>query len=434
MVYPFDRSVPMNASACTPGCERVVPVYLSLKRLRERAEDDQQAADPNDSDAFDEFPPAVRVRWDVAEMGDAPFLVPKSNAGTASAVAARPADPWVCRHRVLHFERVVCSSTQPAHSDTPSPPRSRRRVPCGDAFLVTGVKRFRDGVVVECADTMSDGQEEPDRVGRDSQVEQNAPARDKVYTREVYVMTTATPLRAEGTHCALLADDGGSAGTADDEFSFDGLVIDEAASARVPAAVRTVGERVHTELLGVPKADVVRGMAGEGEEEGATITLRAAKRARTEVGNADDGSSTSSAWGVVVDESELPLSTWLNDVMPLLALSDEAARAEAQADLYCYPDHRRDDEYDSNAEDFSANEYPDDDDDDDGLGADARCRVFRFRRSSVRSTEDEEDETDDACADNRVYGTDVGAYGFFHEEGYREKALGRGWDSEGDEW
>lgn len=119
---------------------------------------------------------------------------------------------------------------------------------------------------------------------------------------------------------------------------------------------------------------------------------------------------SASRWGAV--EADVAGATWA-----MLQAHDEALCVEnadeVAADLYCYPDHRKDDEYDSNAEDFSGNDYPDDADD-----ADAT----------------EHDGSDSSTGRQRChgYGRSYEGYGMFCEEGYSERSLSSGWGS-GDE-
>ncbi|RNF03595.1 hypothetical protein TraAM80_05755 [Trypanosoma rangeli] len=75
--------------------------------------------------------------------------------------------------------------------------------------------------------------------------------------------------------------------------------------------------------------------------------------------------------------------------------------------LYIYPDHRRDDEYDSNAADFSANEYPEE----------------PSTSSDTTGRTDLEDEEDTMRRRNVRYGN------AWYDEGYMEASLSSGWSS-----
>jgi hypothetical protein len=127
-----------------------------------------------------------------------------------------------------------------------------------------------------------------------------------------------------------------------------------------------------------------------------------------------DAPVCTSRWGPV--EEDVTGTTW-----EMLLTYDEVlcleGSGEAAADLYCYPDHRKDDEYDSNAEDFSGNDYPDDADDGVGDGA---------------SVHDSSEVEGASAASRSRHGHGYSAYGVFYEEGYSERSLSDGWGSEDD--
>ncbi|CAD2217855.1 hypothetical protein ADEAN_000534100 [Angomonas deanei] len=75
-------------------------------------------------------------------------------------------------------------------------------------------------------------------------------------------------------------------------------------------------------------------------------------------------------------------------------------------DNYVYYDHRKDDEYDSNAEDLSLNDYPDDED------------------------RDDHSQMSDLYAMDEGVSRRGGHYGFYNESDYTDGALSEGWQSD----
>ncbi|KPA76853.1 hypothetical protein ABB37_07651 [Leptomonas pyrrhocoris] len=126
---------------------------------------------------------------------------------------------------------------------------------------------------------------------------------------------------------------------------------------------------------------------------------------------AEEVAPSISCWGPV--EEDVAGTTWemLQAYEELLCVE---SGGEGAADLYCYPDHRKDDEYDSNAEDFSGNDYPNDADE-----------------GSERSSSGGEGEGSESSTWRRGRrGHGCAAYGMFCEEGYRERSLSSGWSSD----
>ncbi|KPI86869.1 hypothetical protein ABL78_4059 [Leptomonas seymouri] len=119
-----------------------------------------------------------------------------------------------------------------------------------------------------------------------------------------------------------------------------------------------------------------------------------------------------SRWGPV--EEDVTGATWKMLLGYDELLCVESA-GEAATDLYCYPDHRKDDEYDSNAEDCSRNDYPNDVDE----GSESR---------SGENGEGSESSTGRRLR-HRHGNT---AYGMFCEEGYSEYSLSSGWSDDDD--
>ncbi|RNF06398.1 uncharacterized protein Tco025E_07582 [Trypanosoma conorhini] len=109
-------------------------------------------------------------------------------------------------------------------------------------------------------------------------------------------------------------------------------------------------------------------------------------------------------------EEALSLFDTLRDHGQDCLLLEEDAGCEPE--LYIYPDHRRDDEYDSNAADFSANEYPEEL----STGSDTTGRT------------DSEERNGTARRRHGRYGS------VWYDEGYTEASLSSGWNSSGDDY
>ncbi|KAK7197275.1 hypothetical protein NESM_000674000 [Novymonas esmeraldas] len=124
--------------------------------------------------------------------------------------------------------------------------------------------------------------------------------------------------------------------------------------------------------------------------------------------------SPSSCWGVVRADEDGSVGQLLREYDEALYMEGDG---EAAADLYCYPDHRKDDEYDSNAEDFSGNDYPNDADD-----------------RSAESTGVADAVSSDSSTGRRRRGAALrrNTYGIFCEDGYSERSLSSGWGSDDD--
>lgn len=380
-----------------PEAPRVgsTPVYLRWTRVRRRDREDA-------NDGTDAFPPLMKLRWDDASMDEAPFPMDTDSASsTPSTAAGREA------HRREHaalFRRVEGVVQREGGA-----PALSRAVGPGDAversIHVCGVKRLRDGVVIECAEPLTAGR---DIGGGARSLEVHGEEEE-----EIYVMTQGWRRGAKGRARGAAFTD-----PIEDEFRFDDLSVGDGPSTHLLPVIQTHDRAVPTPLHEDSEED-------EAEEEDSavpTFHLRPAKRARLEL---PDTPSSCGGWGEITEATEVPLADWLREVMPLLPLTDDAARAEAQADLYCYPDHCHDDEYDSNAEDFPGNDYRDDDEDAEEEPLD---RDSDDGYSSAVHTQSDADDGD--LRPLSVHEGFGGAYGMFHEEGYSEKPLGDGWQSE----
>lgn len=139
--------------------------------------------------------------------------------------------------------------------------------------------------------------------------------------------------------------------------------------------------------------------------------------AHSENHNNASATARDSRWGPVEADATGTVLAMLQAYDEELCLEDDGA---AMADLYCYPDHRKDDEYDSNAEDFSGNDYPSDVDEDIMHGG------------SGGDDDDDDDATDSSTGRRGRRGRGNAAYGMFCEEGYDERSLSSGWGSADD--
>lgn len=153
------------------------------------------------------------------------------------------------------------------------------------------------------------------------------------------------------------------------------------------------------------------------EDEDLPCYFLAPRRRTCSVGDhssadADSVLVSPSRWGAVETDADGRMWRLLQEYDELLCVE---AIGDATADLYCYPDHRKDDEFDSNAEDFSGNDYPDD--------ADGRSG------ESAERAEDEASDSSTGRRGGRVVSRST--YGMFCEEGYTERSLSSGWSSDG---
>ncbi|CAG9580566.1 conserved hypothetical protein [Leishmania major strain Friedlin] len=183
------------------------------------------------------------------------------------------------------------------------------------------------------------------------------------------------------------------------------------------AMVEAFGEFAITkdDLIGRTRSSLKRGRVEEDED--LPCYFLAPRRRSCSVGghnsaDADSVLASPSRWGAVETDADGAMWRLLQEYDELLCVE---AIGDATEDLYCYPDHRKDDEFDSNAEDFSGNDYPDD--------ADER---------SGESAERAEEEASGFSTERR--GGRVAShstYGMFCEEGYSERSLSSVWNSDG---
>nr|CAJ2479563.1 unnamed protein product [Leishmania braziliensis] len=193
------------------------------------------------------------------------------------------------------------------------------------------------------------------------------------------------------------------------------FVLDSRATER-DAMMEAFGEFaiMEDDLTGCSQSSLKHGR-GEEDEDLPCYFLRPLRRTSS-VGDhstaAEDSVLASpSPWGAVKADEDGTMRRFLQEYDEMLCME---ATGDATADLYCYPDHRKDDEYDSNAEDFSGNDYPDE--------ADGRSG------ESTRRTDEE--ASNSSTRRQRVYVTSRNTYGISCEEEYSERSLSSGWGSD----
>ncbi|KAG5494978.1 hypothetical protein JKF63_02030 [Porcisia hertigi] len=200
-----------------------------------------------------------------------------------------------------------------------------------------------------------------------------------------------------------------------DPAAVDLFVLDSRATER-DAMIEAFGDFAITEddLTGCTASSLKRGR--DDEDGDLPCYFLAPVRRTSGVGDriinaADSALGPPSRWGVVEADGDGTMWRLLQEYDESLCVE---VTGDATADLYCYPDHRKDDEYDSNAEDFSGNDYPDDADDGSGESP---------RRSDAEAS-------DFVTRHHGRHAVPHNTYGIFCEEGYSERSLSTGWRSD----
>lgn len=410
--------MPENAPIAIAACPVPLAVYLRVKRPR-RADDEADGGAPFDP------PPLVRLRWEASEMGEMPLLL-------ASSLPSEVPDPAKIGDDTdedgsAGSEMIFQLAAKSARA-RPAPLAGRLQSAPRVNLCVSGVRKLRDSIVLECQEVPhcdSPAAALSDR-GGDAHAEE-----------ELYVLRQPARKRGRDIPSAEVATRALDA--IPDEFCFDNLTIDDYGPdgsdvSPAIAAIRAMTGAAPSAFAGPSHFE----SPTEDPDKIPAYTLRAPKRARIERSDDEAGDQSSpphcSAWGQFSDAGGMLLMNWIHEEMPLLALTDEAAWAEAQADLYCYPNYRFDDEYDSNAEDCAANEYPDEDAVPGGAahGGDESDEEGDWHDSDRSEGQEYDDNSDDSGEHRRRGGAPEG-YGMFHEDNYHDGTLGRGWESE-DDW
>ncbi|CCW66128.1 unnamed protein product [Phytomonas sp. Hart1] len=179
-----------------------------------------------------------------------------------------------------------------------------------------------------------------------------------------------------------------------DEFDFDELTVSEKTQPALHP-IKQVGKRLR-----------------DAKDSMHTFFLVPPRRARLDEGEGD--ANTPSTWPLICEESDSILLDCIHGYEDLVSFVLEGSGA-AREDLYCCADHRKDDEYDSNAEDFSGNDYPE-----------SECFDNSMSDMDSHSTTQKDSEFGQDYRPSRLRTN----YGIFCEPDYIENCLGEGWESD----
>lgn len=350
-----------TVEASERGCGDVdVPTHLFLRLPRKRPRAVSGRVDTEDDEG--DLPSLLRLRWDLQDMGASPpALQALAGPSTTSLVFCRLRGG---RDAVgSHREAATHPEVHHCGKETVDRHASLHRLQTGSQYMV-----------IDCA---SPAVEEP---------------------TELYVLHDSHRESTEGGDRPVKEQ-------GEDDFDFDGLAVSDTTVSALCAPSQR-GAVLETPFKKVEKR----------QRELETIpTYYLQPVPRKEGMPCPLLSSTAGpmlSWEQVVEPTTVPLWELLQPYeFGVLALTEEEAHAECLADRYCYPDHRHDDEFDSNAEDFSGNDYPEDAD------GPAACDG------------DDGDSPDETGGRSHV-GRRSHVYGLFCEDEYSERALSSGWDTE----
>ncbi|CCW63039.1 unnamed protein product [Phytomonas sp. EM1] len=357
----------MKSTADLSGERSMQPFQMLLRVRRRRSRKGiSEKATEDDGD----MPPRVRVRWD-DNSGHVPLISAcdhytnslELSSSTETAVFQRLQKNVTISRGQGHMERALTSSLI---SD------SKANEVGGTTLCVNAVKRAHQYILIDC---VAGDIETPLGTGEEMK-------------EDLYVMLTDSSKLQKDTPSPTCSDHS-------DEFDFDKLTISERP---LPAIhpIRQIGKRP-------------RDASGSVH----TFFLVPSRRARPDGGGVD-AEAPSSSWPPICEDHDNTLLDCIHgygDFAPFVLESSGAA----QEDLYCCADHRKDDEYDSNAEDFSANDYPETEQLDNSMpDIDDDC------------TAHEDNAFSEICRASRRC-TD---YGVFCEPDYLETSLGEGWESD----
>lgn len=349
-------------------------LFLRLDRKRRRLGESDRGS----------LPKYVRVQWSETEMGDVPPAlrrVVKSETNLIfrrlTGASLRPVEELASEATIATPEATTPLSLSSASASSSSYNAAEKDLRSGSAY-VQGLWKTKRSVWIDCG---------------------------------------SEALRTSGEDGGCVSSNAG-----------DLFVLDEAAS-EADAMTRqladfSIGDEEEESLKAVPHLNHFK-RRRSGSEELPVYFLRPVPRqdanAASRAAERNVGHSLSvSQWGAVQEDvDDLTMNT-------LHRLEGEdgdfcvGGSGDAAADLYVYPDHRKDDEYDSNAEDFSGNDYPDDADD------------------ALNQWDNSRDgRSDNDAEEGSAYGDGGGSYtqrpshyGMFYEEGYNERELSSGWESE----
>ncbi|EKF32583.1 hypothetical protein MOQ_003563 [Trypanosoma cruzi marinkellei] len=357
-----------NVQQATGSQGRLSPrsrdVYIRMKRLRSHESDS----------AEDTAPPRLRICLD--NRGDANSVVRRALGvvpSPSSALLSKEQNPCTLHFRLLSkvgisaSERAEPRDTHKKVVPTPTPLLSVERL-----WNLTGC------LVMDC--TAEERKWEPNslpmREKNDRKINGNALSTRGAEDWLLYILDKEVAADEDEPK-----EQKEEEGAVDEEFGFDDLVITkpEADGGAVTPAFCLGRYRAHRKRCRDDTTPEYILSLGPHSAEGG--------------GRTDDC------------EGEISLYDMLRDHGQDLFLLEEDAGCEPE--LYIYPDHRRDDEYDSNAADFSGNEYPEE--------------KSTSSNASVRT--DSEDENDAVRRRKNCYGD------LWFDEDYAEASLSSGWSS-----
>ncbi|KEG14714.1 hypothetical protein DQ04_00331070 [Trypanosoma grayi] len=368
---------------------RVRDVYMRVKRLRGTDDDDDKNGSSNNNIGDVSAPPLLRIRLDEdsassdsmrALLGDASEMLCASGEGHQH--------PQLQQSSALHFRLL----TKEGNAAPQEPATTKARIavtpPTTPVLFVERVWDLRGCVVMDCAAV----EQKQGTLGSVADVVASeggggGPAEGSEGKWPLYILDReSVTLRGkeDEEEVVVVVDD-------EDEFGFDNLHI-------------TLPEEDEATLLSTGCSCQVgrtqRKRPREVEEAPEYILSSALQ----------DGGVNWAGRSEDAVETEAALYDMLHDYGQNCFLLEDDASCDPE--LYLYPDHRKDDEYDSNAADFSGNEYPEE-----------------------PSTSSNSSKGSSTCMESEFYeDSEVRHHrrrtkDLWCEDGYNEAPLGSGWDS-----
>lgn len=303
------------------------------------------SSESSDADNEDLMPPFVRLRWDAQEMGDPSSSFARSFVpviGGNSMILRRVQAKASLLPPTVHGERISSGAKASIDSKAPLPEEC-------SSFGSVYLQRFcttSNMIVLDCTTSpleksTSSSQNDGSTAKKNSMNELD---KDPLSDKAIYIW-----------------DKEANQEVAQDflKMALSGLDIDDAHSEK---KVETsydrnslIQKRPRTwedapELILRPRHVMEKLASSTSKEEAVTSSLYHPNSL-----NAWEAAS-SAVVGDIIEELQR-----VYDAEQVEAEGGEEAVHKAYLqEIYCYPDHRKDDEYDSNAEDFEGNDYPDD--------------------------------------------------------------------------